>query len=93
MKFSEVTTEDVANFLRLDNDGDYLLGEIIPAAKQYIVSYTGQDEKALDECPDVTIAMMVLCQDMYDNRSMYADRTNVNKVIETILGMYRVNLL
>jgi len=36
---------------------------------------------------------MILCQDMYDNRSMYVDKNNLNKVVETILGMHSVNLL
>ena len=31
---------------------------------------------------------MVLCQDMYDNRSMYVDKNNMNKVVEAVLGMH-----
>ena len=42
---------------------------------------------------DLAIAALVLCQDMYDNRSVYVDKNTTNKVVETILGMHCVNLL
>jgi hypothetical protein len=35
----------------------------------------------------------VLVQDMYDNRSFYVDKSHLNWVVETILGMHSVNLL
>ena len=93
MVLSEITIVDVAEYLRLDDATDPLLPGILNAAKQYIVSYTGQTAAALDDFSDVPIAVMVLCQDMYDNRSMYVDKNNVNRVVDTILGMYRINLL
>ena len=93
MRLSEVTVETVAEFLRLDDASDPLLPEILAAAKQYILSYTGQALEDIDQSPDVAIALMVLCQDMYDHRAMYVDKSNVNRVIDTILGMYRINLL
>lgn len=102
MKISEITIANVADFLRLET-GDYditTLTAIMAAANQYIADYTGipaTSEDAtidtLDNHPDFYIAYMVLCQDMYDNRTMYVDNSNVNKVVETILGMHCVNLL
>ena len=98
MKVSEITSQLVAEYLRLDYANMTAaekaeLDAIIEAAMAYTTSFTGQTLEALDEYPDVVIAVYVLCQDMYDNRSMYVDNANVNRVVETILGMHCVNLL
>ena len=93
MVMSAITVQNVAAYLRLDDATDTLLPDILTAAKQYVISYTGQTAAALDTFPDVSIAVMVLCQDMYDNRSMYVDNNNVNRVVNTILDMYRINFL
>lgn len=103
MKVSEITEQIVADYIREDGySAQTTLGipEILTAAKAYVSLYTGipqtsDDEsvKTLDDYADFYIAVLVLCQDMYDNRSYYVDRNNVNKVVETILGMHSVNLL
>ena len=41
------------------------------AARAYIAGYTGASAEELDEYEDVSIAFLVLCQDLYDNRTMY----------------------
>lgn len=95
MRVSEITVEKVAEYLRLST-GDYTEAEIqtiLAAAKAFIRSYTGIDDTAIDTHEDFIIVVYVLCQDMYDNRSMYVDKNNLNKVVETILGMYCTNLL
>ena len=85
--------QNVADYLRLDDATDPLLPDILKAARQYVENYTGQDEDYLDEYPDVVIALLVVCQDMYDNRSYYADKSRVNRVVASILGSYRNNFL
>ena len=47
----------------------------------------------VDAFEDFVIVVYVLCQDMYDNRTLYVDKSNLNKVVETILGMHCINLL
>lgn len=95
MQISKITAADVADFIRLDPDSykNRMLKAIMEAAKQYILGYTGLTEAEADEKEDLYIAYMVLCQDMYDNRSMYVDRNNVNKVVESVLGMHCKNLI
>lgn len=98
MTFSEVSTADLAEYLRLDDASDSLLAPIIEAARGYVLSYTGQTADDLDAYPDVALALMVLCQDMYDNRAYQLTNAkytegNINKTVDTILGMYRINLL
>lgn len=96
MTFSTITTTDIANYLRLENvtqDEQDTLTAILNSAKAYVLKYTGLTEDKADLADDIVIAVLVLCQDMYDNRALYVDSDNVNKVVETILGMHSTNLL
>ena len=95
-KVSEITIEDVANYIRVaDTEG---IDTYLNIAKSYISSYTGipvtnEEGESLDDFPDFVIVVYILCQDMYDNRTMYVDKNNINKVVQTILDMHtRINL-
>lgn len=93
-KVSEITAQDVAEYLRLDEVDESelaMLNTMLGVAKQFIIDYTGQTD--LDEFPIFVDAVYVLCQDMWDNRTMYVDKLNLNKVVQAILGMHSVNLL
>lgn len=95
-KVSDITYEDVADYLRLaeiDNDDINTLNNLLSVAKTFIINYTGRTEEELDNYHDFVIVVFVLCQDMWDNRTMYVESKNLNNVIETILGMHSVNLL
>jgi uncharacterized phage protein (predicted DNA packaging) len=96
-KVSEIQAQDVADYLRiaeLTEDDENFITSIISVAKDYILKYTGiEDEAALDNYNDMVIVVFVLCQDMYDNRAMYVDTSNVNRVVENILGLHQRNLL
>lgn len=96
---------DVVSFLKLE-EGDYNIVEIeaiLAAAKQYISDYTGipqsGDGETLDDHPDFYTALMVICQDMHDNRSYTADvkygssQQGANRVVQSILDMHARNLL
>ena len=95
-KISDITYQDIADYIRLseitENDQNYLT-MLINISKDYILKYTGIDEDNLDNYTDLIIVVFVLCQDMYDTRSMYVDNSNLNKVVDTILGMHQTNLL
>ena len=95
-KISDITYEDIADYIRLseisEDDQNYLT-MLINISKDYILKYTGIDEDDLDNYTDLIIVVFVLCQDMYDTRAMYVDNSNLNKVVETILGMHQNNLL
>ena len=95
-KVSEIAVRDLVDYLRLpelDSSEITLLTTIIEAAKNYVYSYTGQTAEAVDLLPDCSLAVYCLCQDMFDNRTMYVDKANINETVATILGMYRINLL
>lgn len=93
-KVSEITTKDIADFIRLGEVSDAeekQLQTFLTVAKDYVANYTALED--LDEYADLVIAILILCQDMYDNRSLYIDKNNPNKVVQTILDMHtRCNL-
>ena len=96
-KVSEITIEDVASYIRVD-DYESDIETYLNIAKNYISSYTGipvtsEEGESLDDFPDFIIVVYILCQDMYDNRAMYVDKSNVNKVVQTILDMHTRNNL
>ena len=96
MKVSEVTSTDLAEYLRVGEvtaSEEGFLDTIIGAAKSYMVKYTGLTAEQLDVSSDFVITLLVLCQDMYDNRALYVDSANVNLAVQSILDMHSVNLL
>ena len=95
-KVSDIKAGDIANYIRLDEvseDDTKTLENLIAISKAFIENYTGRTEQELDNYPDFVIVVYILCQDMWDNRTLYVDNSNLNKVVETILGMHSVNLL
>lgn len=95
-KVSDITATVLAEYLRITEvtqDEQAYLTTIIEVAKTFMASYTGRTVEELDDFQDFIIVCLVLCQDMYDNRALYVDSRELNKVIETILGMHSVNLL
>ena len=96
IKVSEVTPTIVGEYLRIteisQSESTFIEG-VIEGAKSYIRTYTGLTDEQLDLYPDISLALLVICQDLYDNRSYYVESTNVNKVVEGILGSHSVNLL
>ena len=95
-KVSELTAQGVADYLRipeLTDDETKTLNTLIGVAKAYISNYTGRTADELDLFTDFVDVALVLIQDMYDNRTLYVDGSNLNHVVETILGMHAVNLL
>ena len=93
-KVSDITYTDVAEYMRLSeitNSDINTLNNLIGIAKTFIQKHTGRTD--LDEFQDFVIVVMVLVQDMWDNRTMYVDTTNLNFVVDSILGLHAVNLL
>lgn len=75
MKVSEITLSDISRQIREDEtyltegDREYL-AILQKAAVEYVKSYTGLDDAAIDTHEDITIAVLVLISDMFDNRQM-----------------------
>lgn len=103
MKVSEITVDNIANYLRLSEVSEEDEKDIelfLNIAKNYIENYTGipqesknVEDETLDTYSDFVIVVYVLCQDMYDNRTMYVDGKNINNTVKTILDMHTRNNL
>jgi hypothetical protein len=93
-KVSDITTNDIAEYIRLVEytpEDENTLTNLLEIAKTFISNYTGQAD--LDKYPDFVIVVLVLCQDMWDNRTLYVDKASLSYPVETILGMHSINLL
>lgn len=96
MKISEITPEIVKDYCGISDDySDRIITDVlIPAAKSYIVGYTGLPAENLDNYEDFTTALLVLVNDMYTNREYTLNYCKqVNPAVKTILGLYSVNYL
>lgn len=95
-KVSDITAESVAEYLRLDEvskDEKNTLTMLISVATSFIKSYTGLDDAGVDKYHEFVIVVLILCQDMWDNRTMYVDSKDINNTVQSILAMHSVNLL
>lgn len=95
-KVSQINWQNLAEYLRItetEQEEQAFLTSIIGVAKAFMASYTGHTVTELDQYQDFIIVCLVLCQDMYDNRTLTVDSRDLNWVIETILGMHSINLL
>ena len=97
-KVSEITIEDVARYIRVDDYEEIDIKTYLNVAINYISNYTGipvtsTDGESLDDFADFVIVVYILCQDMYDNRTLYVDKNNINKVVQSILDMHTRNFL
>lgn len=93
-KVSDIEPESVAEYLRLDEVTESekdTLNMLISIATSFIENYTGIDD--LDKYPEFVIVVLILCQGMWDNRTMYVDSKDLNNTVQSILAMHSVNLL
>lgn len=95
-KVSDITYQDLIDYIRIqetDQSDINTLNSLLGVAKNYVKSYTGLTEEAIDRYPEIVIVILILCQDMWDNRVLYVDTNNLNNTVESILGLHQVNLL
>jgi len=63
------------------------------AAVECAKGITGLKDEQMEEHEDITIAVLTIISDMWDNRSMTVNQININKTADTILGLHRINLV
>ena len=93
MKFSQITVDEVVEYCNAYESDKKILNIILVAAKSHIKGITGRTEEDLDKLEDVTIAVLILCNEMFENRGMSVNSDKANKLITSILDMHSVNLL
>lgn len=93
-KVSEITVKDIADYIRLSEPSEEdtaFLEKCLDIAKSYVKNYTGVED--LDTVQEFVICVYVLCQSMYDERTLYVDKSDINPVVKTILDMHNRNLI
>lgn len=94
MKLSQVQISDLKQYANVyHNADDNTFSIILTAAKQFIVTYTGLQLYDLEQYEDITVALFVLCNELYDNRDFTCDPKSVNFVVKQILDSHSVNYL
>ena len=94
MLVSELTVDNLKNYLRVDTDiDDNLLAVILPAAKRFCAQYTGLTLEDLDDYEDMPLAVLAVAADMYEVRQVTLNGTQINPTTAQILGTYSTNLL
>lgn len=95
-KVSDIQVTDVTDYLRISEVTDEdtsLLTTALNVAKKFVKSYTGLDDAGMDAHEDLVIVIYVLCQNMYDDRTYYVDKSNINNVVESILNLHCTNFM
>lgn len=94
MKISEITLEQMREYLRAETETDNtFLGAVMAAAKKMISGYTDIPDDELDNYEDLTIAYQIICSDMYEVRSLTVASDKMNPTVNIILNMYSRNLV
>lgn len=86
----DVTKTETTDYTFVDATGVITFINAPADGAEITASYSAVPSDAFE---DLAIAAKVLCQDMYDRREYHVDKSNVNLVVDAILGMHRVNLL
>ena len=95
-KVSDLAVTDLINYIRIVDytpADEATLSTLLSVAKNFIINYTGCTDEELDTHQDFVIVVLILVQSMWDDRTMYVDKSNLNKVVETILNMHSKDLL
>ncbi|EES51306.1 head-tail connector protein [Clostridium botulinum] len=90
---NEVTTDLLVNYCNAYDEDKQLLEIFKDASVDYIKSYTGLTDEEINNKNDLTIALLVLVSGMFDSRSIEADKTNINLILDSILGLHSRNLV
>ena len=100
MKVSELTAAYVASWLGFVAEGEELsatdtaqISVALASAKAHAAGFTRLTEAEMDDCEDITIAVLGLCNDYLVNNRPEGAVAIMNKMSEGILSMHCKNFL
>lgn len=70
-----------------------LLDIFAEAAKAYLKGETGLDDEGINKHEDLTVAFLVLTNEMYEKRDFTVDKTNLNPIAKQIIALHSVNYI
>lgn len=91
MKVNEITIEDIKEYGVYSDEDDKLLENLLVASKSYVKNYTGLDDETINDIEDLSIAVLGLVNEFYNNRDYTSNQTRLNPAIRCILGMHSRN--
>lgn len=95
MKISEVTDRIINDYCGISEEEASDLVEVMkPAALAYIRAYTGLTDEEIETHEDLTIAYLLLINDMYSQRDYTLSwQKQVNPTVDLILRSHAINYL
>ena len=96
MKVSEITVQQVVDYLRLDDPSEIELSEVemfMDSAKAYMTSFTGLSLDEIDKHDDMVHPFFLYVSEQFDNRNGHIENKNttVNQSIAETLHRHAVN--
>lgn len=91
--YSDNMPEVIREYMRDDCVSDENIKQYWKRAVSYIEGYTGLEREELEKIPDAVHAMLALVNDMHDNRQLNTERSYINELVDSILGMHRKNFV
>ena len=91
MKVSMLQNDIIIKYCNAYEEDIDLITLIKESAIAYIKGQTGLDDIGIDLNEDLTLALLALISDMYDNRSIQVDKDKINPVVDSILFMHSTN--
>lgn len=94
MKISEITIADIKKYANIEHNlDDDLLGMILKSSLSYILNYTGLTLEQTNDKEELSLVLLTLANELYDNRVYSVKDDKVNIVIKSMLDMHSRNLL
>ena len=93
MKVSEVTVAELKAYCRAEDEEDGIFQIILDACKAYIIGQTGLTAEQMEQYEDLTMAILILGSDMYDNRTYHQKDMKANLAVKAIIDQYQRNIL
>lgn len=90
MRIQDLTDEQIKEYCGIDDDSS-LLSVYKSAAKSFIIGHIGLTEEEIDTHEDLTLAYLVLINDMSFNRDYTVKTDTLNPTVSTILSLYSRN--
>lgn len=95
MKLSDLTIAEVKAYCRAEDEEDEIFTVLLSAGKAYVRGQTGLTEEEMEAYEDLTVAVLILVSDLYDNRIYQQKETKItaNLAVRSIIDQYCRNLI
>lgn len=94
MKLSEVTFKEIKKYGNIEHDlDDDILEMILKSTLAYILNYTGLSLEETEDKEDLSFALFILANELYENRTYTVENEKINPFVKSVLNMHSINLL